>query len=256
MSVTRPIVVGRNLNTLSRNPYWNCSRIGIPHPHPKQLEQATKSIVHSGKFIWSSNRYSDIPKSSDPEVAFLGRTNVGKSTLLRGILGQDIVRASKKRNSTKSLNGFQICGKDHGKTMTLVDTPGYGFSASQKAGAHILEYLSRRPNLRRVFLLADLSHGLKETDKAIVDLFLRRSIPWQLVWVKLDNMKGGLETLEERFEDGFKLVNANRNGFREIIACSALKSPKHGIEDLRFAILRAGGLMQDYQRQYTSEKST
>ncbi|OLL22294.1 putative GTP-binding protein EngB, partial [Neolecta irregularis DAH-3] len=219
------------------------------------LNQATKAIVQSGNFIWSSNTYADIPKSSVPEVAFLGRTNVGKSTLLRGILGQDIVRASKKRNSTKSINAFQICGNDKFKTMTLIDTPGYGFSASEKVGSEILEYLTRRPNLRRVFLLADISHGFKDTDKAIANLFLRRSIPWQLVWVKLDNMKGGNKTLEERFEDGFKLVNANPNGFREIIACSALKNPKQGLEDLRFAILRAGGLMQDDYKYCSSRKS-
>lgn len=131
-----------------------------------------------------------LPDASLPEVAFAGRSNVGKSSLVNAVTGRlKLARASTEPGRTRELNFFRV-----GDRLRLVDLPGYGYA---KAGRGDIErwttltrdYLRGRPSLHRVILLIDSRHGLKPHDKEVMDALDKAAVTYQIVLTKADKIK-------------------------------------------------------------------
>jgi GTP-binding protein len=133
-----------------------------------------------------------LPAADVPEVAFAGRSNVGKSSLLNALTGRSgLARTSNTPGRTQELNLFDVGSPVR---LRLVDMPGYGYAEAPRdvvAGwARLIgDYLRGRPTLRRVLLLIDSRHGLKPVDREIMDLMDRSAISYQLVLTKVDKIR-------------------------------------------------------------------
>ncbi|XP_026702807.1 GTP-binding protein 8, partial [Athene cunicularia] len=130
------------------------------------------------------------PPLALPEVCFIGRSNVGKSSLIRALfsLSPEVeVRVSKTPGHTKKINFFKV-----GKYFTLVDMPGYGYRAPQDFVEMVEDYLQERHNLKRTFLLVDGVVGLQKTDHTAVEMLEEFGIPYVMVLTKIDRASRGL----------------------------------------------------------------
>lgn len=140
-------------------------------------------------FVRGCKSVEDLPKDRLPEIAFAGRSNVGKSSLLNAITQKkDLARASNTPGRTRELNFFLI-----DKSIYLVDMPGYGYAKAPKTEIKqwnrlMKDYLRGRVNLKRVFLLIDSRHGIKENDKEIMDLFDDCAVTYQVILTKTDKI--------------------------------------------------------------------
>ncbi|KAG2456303.1 GTP-binding protein 8 [Polypterus senegalus] len=149
----------------------------------------TPSKRHSIDYYSSAVRMDHAPIISEPEVCFIGRSNVGKSSLIKALfsLVPDIeVRVSKTPGHTKKMNFFMVK-----KAFTLVDMPGYGFKAPKDFEDMVEPYLKTRKNLRRTFLLIDGSVGVQKADRIALDMCEEFGIPYVIVFTKIDKAKQG-----------------------------------------------------------------
>lgn len=138
-----------------------------------------------------------LPAADLPEAAFAGRSNVGKSSLLNALTGRKtLARTSHTPGRTRQLNFFDLGGR-----LALVDLPGFGYARAAKAEIKgwtrlTRDYLRGRPTLRRLCLLVDARHGLKDSDREIAKLLDETAVPYQVVLTKADKTKpGALESL-------------------------------------------------------------
>jgi len=131
-----------------------------------------------------------LPYAALPEVAFAGRSNVGKSSLVNAVTGRlKLARASTEPGRTRELNFFRV-----GETLRLVDLPGYGYAKAGQADIKrwttlTRDYLRGRPSLMRVILLIDSRHGLKPHDKEVMDALDTAAVTYQIVLTKADKIK-------------------------------------------------------------------
>jgi GTP-binding protein len=143
-------------------------------------------------FVKGVVRVADLPRDGRAEVAFAGRSNVGKSSLINALTGQkSLARVSVTPGRTRELNFFTL-GKDW--QLLLVDMPGYGYARASKAEVKgwtrlIRDYLRGRRELKRVFLLIDARLGLKESDREIMTLMDEAAVSYQGVLTKADKTK-------------------------------------------------------------------
>uniref|UniRef100_A0A673IJD5 GTP-binding protein 8 n=2 Tax=Sinocyclocheilus rhinocerous TaxID=307959 RepID=A0A673IJD5_9TELE len=165
----------------------------IFYPSLEELRQAetlfTPSSKHSIDYSTSAVRFDHVPLLKQPEVCFMGRSNVGKSSLIRALfsLAPDIdVRVSKTPGHTKKLNFFTV-----GKAFTLVDMPGYGHNAPWDFVEMVEPYLLDRQNLVRTFLLVDGGAGLQKADLVAVEMCEEFNLPYVLVVIKIDRTRQG-----------------------------------------------------------------
>jgi GTP-binding protein len=141
-------------------------------------------------FVLGAPRLDILPPADRPEIAFAGRSNVGKSTLINVLVRRrGLARTSNTPGRTQELNYFAAAGLD----LYLVDMPGYGFAKAPKAmveawTALVRAYLRGRPTLKRVFLLVDARHGLKPPDLPIMALLDDAAVSYQLVLTKSDKI--------------------------------------------------------------------
>lgn len=153
-------------------------------------------------FVAGATRLEDIPAFHLPEVAFVGRSNVGKSSLLNAITRRkSLARTSKTPGCTRQINFFNLADM-----LMLVDLPGYGYAKVGRKEVEgwndlIIAYLQGRPNLRQVCLLIDARHGLKSSDEAIMDILDEAAVSYQIVLTKMDKQtRSGLDTIIARLE--------------------------------------------------------
>ncbi|NXJ61515.1 GTPB8 protein, partial [Rostratula benghalensis] len=145
---------------------------------------------HAIDYVSSAVRMDHAPPSALPEVCFIGRSNVGKSSLIRALfsLSPEVeVRVSKTPGHTKKMNFFKV-----GKYFMLVDMPGYGYRAPQDFVEMVEAYLQERSNLKRTFLLVDGVVGLQKTDHIAVEMLEEFGIPYVMVLTKIDRASRGL----------------------------------------------------------------
>lgn len=144
------------------------------------------------KHVWSANVGNVVfPEESVPEVAFVGRSNVGKSTLINGLLNRNgLARTSQKPGATRGIHFYSL-----GEKLHIVDLPGYGYAAISKTMARdiremMLTYLENRRILKKVYVLVDGRHGLKEVDTDMLQALVECGIPTQVILTKMDKVKG------------------------------------------------------------------
>ncbi|KAK2757656.1 GTP-binding protein [Arachnomyces sp. PD_36] len=169
-------------------------------PTPTQLSTAnslfTPSPPHTPVKLFSASKFRETPLLDDspiPEVAFLGRSNVGKSSLLNALMGKEMCYTSSKPGRTREMNAFGVGAKKGGGTgmdskVVVLDMPGYGKGSREEWGVEIMKYLRGRKQLRRVFLLVDAIHGLKPQDLQLLSLLRQSAIPHQTIVSKIDKI--------------------------------------------------------------------
>ncbi|HEY7766492.1 MAG TPA: ribosome biogenesis GTP-binding protein YihA/YsxC [Aestuariivirgaceae bacterium] len=152
------------------------------------IEAGRKLFAGPVSFLMGVAKLEQLPQAFPAEVAFGGRSNVGKSSLINAIAGRhDLARASNTPGRTRELNYFIA---DEGR-LALVDMPGYGYAKAEKAAVSrwqrlIRSYLKGRPGLRRVFILIDARHGLKPPDRDTMDLLDESAVSYQAILTKTD----------------------------------------------------------------------
>jgi GTP-binding protein len=176
-----------------------------------------------------------LPQDGKPEIAFAGRSNVGKSNLINALTGQkSLARVSVTPGRTRELNFFTLGKNDD---FYLVDMPGYGYARASKAEVKgwtrlIQDYLKGRRELKRVFLLIDARHGLKESDREIMTLMDEAAVSYQGVLTKADKPKTSeLAAIESKVAAELAKRPA---AYPQLIATSARTGA--GIPELRAAV--------------------
>ncbi len=194
------------------------------------LESGRLLFAKSCDFVLGAARLDHIPESRLPEIAFAGRSNVGKSSLVNALTGRKtLARVSNTPGRTREINFFRL-----GDRLMLADLPGYGFARASKAQSEqwaglIFEYLRGRPNLRRVILLIDSRRGLLENDVEVMTLLDRAAVSYQLVLTKTDKLKPDeLASISSRVAAASRTHGA---AHPDLIATSALTGD--GIPELR-----------------------
>lgn len=153
-------------------------------------EAARRLFAGPCDFVWGTQKAGDaLPPGKLPEVAFVGRSNVGKSSLLNALTGRKMLaRVSQTPGATRQINFFDLAGR-----LMLADLPGYGFAKVSKAEAAawqemIFAYLCGRAPLRRALVLIDARRGPKESDRQVLALLNRAAVSTLLVATKLDEV--------------------------------------------------------------------
>lgn len=153
-------------------------------------------------FVDSVFSLAQLPEGDLPEIAFAGRSNVGKSSLLNCLLKRrNLVKVSARPGKTQSLNFYLV-----GEELHLVDLPGYGYAkVDKKLQAKwqelITAYLETRPNLRCVVLIIDLRHVLKDLDRMLAGWLQSQAIPWLPVYTKMDKLSRNEQHRQARLLD-------------------------------------------------------
>ena len=153
-------------------------------------EFARKLFAGPCDFFWGSSRIDNLPPQSRREVAFVGRSNVGKSSLINALTGRKtLARVSQTPGRTREINFFNLGGK-----LILVDLPGYGYAKASKTLAAewqtlIFSYLPGRATLARALLLMDARRGLMDSDLAVMELFDKAAVSYELVFTKSDELE-------------------------------------------------------------------
>jgi GTP-binding protein len=212
--------------------------VGAPFAHfdSEELDAAEKAFRQTCEFLKGVVNVAGLPEGSRAEVAFAGRSNVGKSSLLNALLGRrDLARTSNTPGRTRELNFFDLSG-----ALYLVDMPGYGYAQapkSQVAGwtALVHDYLRGRPGLRRVYLLIDSRHGIKPSDREIMKMMDKAAVSYQIVLTKIDKLKVG--ELAAIGSQAAAILAKHPAAYPQMIATSSAKGD--GIADLRAAVAAA-----------------
>src|SRR5688572_2890720 len=153
-------------------------------------EAARKLFAGACDFVWGATSAENLPPEKLNEVAFVGRSNAGKSSLVNALTGRkSLARVSQTPGATRQINFFNLADR-----LMLVDLPGYGFAKRSRTEADawqemIFSYLRRRARLRRIVLLIDSRRGVMDSDKQVMELLDRTAVSYGLVLTKADELK-------------------------------------------------------------------
>jgi GTP-binding protein len=204
---------------------------------PEALEAARVLFSRPVRFLMGAVRIEDLPATDLPEVAFAGRSNVGKSSLINALTGRKaLARASNEPGRTREVNLFLL-----DERLRLADLPGYGFARASKGTKSRFQnlgraYLRGRPNLKRVYLLIDARHGLKAVDAEALDALDLAAVSYQIVLTKADKLKPN--DLAPVVEAVLKAVSRRPAAFPRVLATSA--ETGLGLAELRAEVAAAG----------------
>ena len=182
--------------------------------------------VHSAEFVKSATRPEEFPPPDHPEVAFAGRSNVGKSSLINVLVNRKkLVRVSKTPGHTQLINFFEV-----NEELFLVDLPGYGFAdvpddVKDSWGPMIEGYLANRPNLMAIVVIMDLRRGLEEDDLELIEAAPHFGVQPIMVFTKADKLGK-----QARRQKQFDIANQFGVHADEIILFSSLE--KFGIDEV------------------------
>lgn len=191
-------------------------------------------------FVWAAADIAQLPPSGAAEIAFAGRSNVGKSSLLNALTNRkSLARTSRTPGRTQALNFFALGGTSDTPRLRLVDMPGYGYAAAPKetvAGwtSVMQDYLRGRAGLLRVFVLVDARHGLKPVDFEMLDRLDRAAVSYQVILTKGDCLKRAER--ERRIAETTAALARRPAAFPQVLLTSAADG--EGIEELHAAIAR------------------
>jgi len=203
---------------------------------PDEIEAARRLFAGPCEFVAGAASLDSLPAVGLPEVAFAGRSNVGKSSLINALLGRkDLARASSEPGRTREVNFFLL-----DERLRLVDLPGYGFAKTSRKTADKFQnlgraYLRGRPNLKRVYLLIDARHGLKAVDGEALDALDLAAVSYQIVLTKADKLKAA--EVDQVVQQTLKAIAKRPAAFPRVLATSAEKGG--GMPELRAEIVQA-----------------
>ncbi|MEO8927410.1 MAG: ribosome biogenesis GTP-binding protein YihA/YsxC [Caulobacteraceae bacterium] len=201
-----------------------------------EIEAARVLFARPVGFVMGAVSMEALPPADLLEVAFAGRSNVGKSSLINALVQRHrLARASTAPGRTREINFFLLDGR-----LRLVDLPGYGFAKVSRTAARKFQdlgraYLRGRPNLRRVYLLIDARHGLKAPDADALDALDQAAVSYQIVLTKADKLKAG--EADAMVGRTLAAVSKRPAAFPRVIATSAEKGL--GMAELRAEIAGA-----------------
>jgi GTP-binding protein len=203
-------------------------------PQARWLAEGEALFARPWRFLKSAPAVEFLPAADRPEVAFAGRSNVGKSSLINALLRQrNAARTSNRPGRTQELNFFVA----EGISLYLVDMPGYGFAKAPKEKvdgwvALVRDYLRGRPTLLRVMLLIDCRHGLKPQDREIMRLLDEAAVGFQGVLTKADKINE--RQLARTIEQTEAALESHPAAFPRVLATSS--ETAQGIAELRASI--------------------
>jgi GTP-binding protein len=199
----------------------------------RQIEEGRSLFKHEAKFIFGTQEPGKWPNTMFPEIAFVGRSNVGKSSLLNALTGQRaLARVSRTPGRTQQFNFFNLADR-----FMLVDMPGYGYASVGKQLERMWatladDYFKNREQLRRLFVLIDSRHGLKDNDRMLMDWLNRLVVPYQIVLTKVDKTKAAdLQLIQEQV---LNELRKNAAACPDVLLTSSEKN--QGIDQLRTVI--------------------
>lgn len=204
------------------------------------IERAAKLFSGRVDFLLSAPDLKFLPDPNVPEIAFCGRSNVGKSSLLNAITGRKaIARASVTPGRTQELNFFDVGRAEDGPPQfRLVDMPGYGFAKAppkvvEKWKRLVRDYLRGRQVLKRNLVLVDSRHGVKDVDREMMTMLDQAAVGYRVVLTKADKVKASL--LDEVVAKTVEEMRKRPAAFPELHVTSS--ETKMGIPELRAAVL-------------------
>lgn len=203
------------------------------------IEAARVLFAQPVTFLMGAAKIDQLPPPDLPEIAFAGRSNVGKSSLINGVLKRKgLARASTEPGRTREVNFFVL-----DERLRLVDLPGYGWAKASRTVVAKFQtlgrsYLRGRPNLKRVFLLIDARHGLKAPDADALDALDTAAVSYQIVLTKADKLKAA--EVAAQVERTLAAVSKRPAAFPGVLATSAWNGA--GMPELRAEAAEAAGL--------------
>jgi len=203
------------------------------------LEAGRLLFAKECDFVWGAQTLDQIPEADLPEIAFAGRSNVGKSSLVNALTGRKtLARTSNTPGRTQQLNFFNLGGR-----LKLVDMPGYGYAKESKEKVEawndmVRRFLKGRVTLRRALVLIDSRHGLKPNDDEIMKMLDQAAVPYVVVLTKADKVKAAeLANVVKATQLGLKKHPA---AFPEVHVTSSEKGM--GIAELRASLAKLAEL--------------
>lgn len=199
----------------------------------EQLDKGNELFKQPCTFVLGVAKLEQLPLTEMPEVAFAGRSNVGKSSIINALTSQKgLAKTSNTPGRTQQLNYFNLNNQIH-----IVDLPGHGFAQAPESIVKqwqklIFAYLQGRVNLKRVFLLIDSRHGLKKVDTEIMDMLDKAAVTYQIVLTKTDKISG--KELEKVLAATKETIKTHAAAYIDVLATSSEK--KQGLDELRAEI--------------------
>ncbi|MGN6516762.1 MAG: ribosome biogenesis GTP-binding protein YihA/YsxC [Rhizomicrobium sp.] len=198
------------------------------------LERARKLFAGACDFVAGATTPGAFPQATLPEIAFIGRSNAGKSSLINALTGRSaLARVSHTPGRTRQINFFNL-----GARVMLVDLPGYGYAKASKAmtaewNALITAYLRGRPSLRRVVLLVDSRRGIMASDEEVLTILDQSAMSTLVALTKIDELKA--DEVETAVTEAGARAARHTAAYPEIFATSARQ--KRGLDRLKMNLL-------------------
>ena len=196
----------------------------------QEIEKGRLLFAQSCQFLLGVASLKQLPGDELPEIAFAGRSNVGKSSLVNALTGRKtLARTSNTPGRTRQLNYFDLGGR-----LMMVDLPGHGYARVSKTEVHgwtklVRDYLRGRQSLKKLCLLVDARHGLKDSDEELMDMMDEAGVAYQLILTKTDKVKS--QQRDKTLDDVRKAIKKRAAAFPEVMVTSSVKG--FGIPELR-----------------------